>query len=218
MEIRYCLHAMFALSSGKTTIVIDPWNAEIGHPNPHVSADAVLVTHEHFDHNNLTLVGGAPRIVRGLTAEGKDWAKVDERIGPFHVVGVPAYHDAEQGKARGKITMMVIDADGVRVVHAADLGHTLSAQQVDALGRADILMLPVGGHYTCERAEIDAVIEQIRPRVVVPMHFKTLANADWPIGTLDDCLARWTGVKRVGATVTVTPSTLPASREIWAMV
>lgn len=218
MEIRYYLHSMFGLSSGGTTIVIDPWNDDIGHPKVNVSPDAVVISHEHFDHTNVPLCGGSPRVVRCLKNEGNEWAALDERVGPFRVTGVPTYHDAEQGKARGKNMVTIFETEGLRVVHLGDLGHPLSPEQVRAIGKVDLLMIPVGGHYTIGPAEADGVIAQVNPRVVVPMHFKTRANASWPIGTLDDFMKGRAGAKRRGATITVTPQSLPAAREIWALV
>lgn len=217
MELNYCGHATFCLTSGGTTITIDPFNDDIGYPKPDVSPTAVIISHEHFDHNNLGLVGGKPKVVRGLSDEGKAWAKLDERIGPFHVTGVPTYHDDEQGKARGKNTVTIYEAEGLRVVHLGDLGHLLSDEQVRAIGHADVLIIPVGGHYTIGPAEADKVIAQLRPRVVIPMHFKTKVNESWPIGTLDDYLKGKTA-KRMGASATVTKATLPAQQEIWALV
>jgi L-ascorbate metabolism protein UlaG (beta-lactamase superfamily) len=104
------------------------------------------------------------------------------------------------------------------VVHLGDLGHILDDAQVRAIGRVDVLLVPVGGHYTIGPAEAGRVIEQLAPRIAVPMHFKTEANASWPIGTLDDFLRGRPGVRRVGATFVVSPQTLPGQQEIWAPV
>lgn len=217
MELRYYGHAMFGLSVSGTTIVIDPFNDEIGYPRPAVSADAVVITHEHADHSNVGLVGGAPRVLRGLAQEGKTWARLDEHVGPVRMTGVATYHDDQQGSARGKNTVVIFEAEGLRVVHLGDLGHLLSDEQARAIGRADVLIIPVGGYYTIGPAEADTVIAQLEPRVVIPMHFKTEVNASWPIGTLDDYLKGKAGVTRMGPAVKMTRATLPARQEIWAM-
>jgi L-ascorbate metabolism protein UlaG (beta-lactamase superfamily) len=218
VELRYYGHAMFGIQVNGTTIVIDPWNEDIGYPKPKVSPTAVVISHEHFDHSNVSLCGGNPKIVRCLAQEGKTWAKVDEQIGPVHISGVATYHDDTQGSARGKNTVTIFEAEGLRVVHLGDLGHLLSDEQVRAIGRVDVLMIPVGGYYTIGPAEADRVIEQLQPRVVIPMHFKTEVNASWPIGTLDDFLKGKPRVRRMGASCTITRQALPAAREIWALV
>ncbi len=217
MELRYYGHSTFSLTAGGKTIVIDPFNDDIGHPKPKVSPDAVVISHEHFDHNNVGLVQGTPKVVRGLVDEGKTWAKVDERVGSVRVTGVATYHDDQQGAARGKNTVTIYEVEGLRIVHLGDLGHLLTDEQAHAIGKVDVLMIPVGGHFTIGPAEAGKVIAQLKPRVVIPMHFKTGVNASWPIGTLDDYLKGKTAAKRVGASVTITAQSLPRSQEIWAL-
>ncbi|MDR7419147.1 MAG: MBL fold metallo-hydrolase [Armatimonadota bacterium] len=218
MELRYHGHSMFSLVADGTTIVIDPWNEDIGHPTPVVAPDAIVVSHEHFDHNNVKLCRGTPKVIRCLAEEGKTWARVDERVGPVRITGVATYHDTEQGKARGKNTITIFEVEGLRIAHLGDLGHLLTDEQVRAVGRVDVLLIPVGGHYTIGPAEADAVIEQLAPKVVVPMHFKTEANASWPIGTLEEFLKGKTGVRRKGASVHLSAAAMPATREIWPLV
>jgi len=217
VELRYCGHSTFCLTSGGTTIVIDPFNDDIGYPKPQVSPAAVVISHEHSDHNNVGLVQGKPQVLRGLADEGKHWAKLHEHVGPVHITGVPTYHDTEQGKARGKNTITIYEVEGMRVVHLGDLGHLLTDEQQRAIGAPDVLMIPVGGHYTIGPAEADQVIDQLKPKVVIPMHFKTNVNASSPIGTLDDYL-RGKPTKRLGASATITKAALPAKQEIWALV
>ncbi len=217
MELRYYGHSTFGLTSGGKTIVIDPFNDDIGHPKPKVSPDAVVISHEHFDHNNVGLVGGHPKVIRCLGHEGKTWASIDERVGPVHITGLGCYHDTEEGGARGLNTILLFEVEGLRVVHLGDLGHLLTDEQARAIGKVDVLMIPVGGHFTIGPAEAGKVMAQLKPRVVIPMHFKTGVNASWPIGTLDDYLKGKTAAKRVGASVTITAQSLPRSQEIWAL-
>lgn len=217
MEIRYYGHAMFGLTADGTTIVIDPFNDDVGYPRPDVEPDAVVTSHEHSDHGSVDLIRGRPKVLRGLAQEGRTWAALDAHVGPMRVFGVPTYHDAMQGRARGKNAVAVLEAEGLRVAHLGDLGHVLTPEQVRAIGAVDVLMIPVGGHFTIGPAEADRVIAQLKPRVVIPMHFKTEVNPGWPIGTLEDFLKDKEAVKRVGTTITVTRAALPTEQEIWVL-
>jgi len=217
MKLTYYGHASFLLESDGTSILIDPFNEKCGYPFPHVSPTAVVVSHEHFDHNYVEIAGGSPRVIRGLRADGKEWADISERVGPVSLTTVKTYHDTAQGRERGRNAVFIFEAEGLRLVHAGDLGHTLSPDQVRAVGRADLLLIPVGGYYTIGPAEATAVVDQLHPRVVIPMHYKTEANRDWPIGPVDEFLRGKSGIRRLGRTITVSPETLPEGQEIWIL-
>jgi len=217
MKLTYFGHASFLLESDGTSILIDPFNEKCGYPFPNVSPTAVVVSHEHFDHNFVEVAKGSPRVIRGLRDGGKDWADVAERVGPVWLGTVKTYHDPAQGSERGRNAILIFEAEGLRLVHAGDLGHTLSQDQVKAVGRADVLLIPVGGYYTIGPKEADAVIGQLRPRIVVPMHYKTEVNKDWPIGPVDEFLRGKERVKRQDRSVPVTAAALPKDQEIWVL-
>lgn len=217
MRLTYHGHACFLLESGGTAVLIDPFNEKCGYPFPNVSPTAVTVSHEHFDHNYVEVAGGSPKVIRGLREGGQAWADVAGRVGPFRLSGVKTYHDTSQGSERGRNVMFVFEAEDLRLVHAGDLGHTLSGEQVAATGRADVLLLPVGGHYTIGPKDADTVVGQLRPRLVVPMHYKTEVNQDWPIGPVDEFLRGKERVRRQERTVSLSASALPAEREIWVL-
>lgn len=217
MKLTYFGHATFLLESEGTAILIDPFNEQVGYPFPNVSPAAVVVSHDHFDHSYIQMAKGSPRIIRGLKAGGKDWESVEERVGPFTLSTVRTYHDASQGSERGRNAMFKFDAEGLRIVHAGDLGHPLSDEQVKAAGRVDVLMIPVGGFYTIGPKEAETVVGQLKPRVVIPMHYKTDVNKDWPIGTADDFSGGKERTKRQDRTVTLTKDALPKDVEVWVL-
>jgi L-ascorbate metabolism protein UlaG (beta-lactamase superfamily) len=182
-------------------VVIDPFGERVGYEDPQLSADLVLITHEHADHNNAAAVGGKPVVVRGLDAEGKvvplrnvldrmpnqerpTWEPITENAQPrkmrsgheIVVSTIHAWHDDEQGTQRGATAMFAIDVDGVRIVHCGDLGQSkLSPAQLAALGRVDVLLIPVGGVFTLDGQNAAAIVRQVRPRIVIPLHYKTPA-------------------------------------------
>lgn len=217
MKLTYYGHASFLLESDGTSILIDPFNEQVGYPFPTVSPTAVVVSHDHFDHSHIQVAKGSPRIIRGLKSGGKDWETVEERVGPITLSIVRTYHDPSQGSERGRNAMFKFEGEGLRVVHSGDLGHTLSEDQAKAVGRVDVLMIPVGGYYTIGPKEAEAVAGQLRPRVVIPMHYKTDVNKDWPIGTVDDFLQGKERVKRQERSVTLSAATLPKDQEIWIL-
>lgn len=184
VEITWHGQSCFVMRTpGGTTVLMDPVAYEIGYKPPTVKADLVTISHEHPDHNNLKMVeiagvaAGGANVVRGLTKKG-DWAKVDQSVGDVRVTTVETFHDEVQGKKRGKNAAFVFDVTlprgKRRIVHLGDLGQQLDEKQLAALGKVDVLLVPVGGHYTIDAAGADKVIDAIGPRfVVVPMHYKT---------------------------------------------
>lgn len=215
MKITYLGHATFLLESGPTAVLIDPYNEKVGYPVPRLTPSVVLVSHEHGDHNHLAMAGGQPKVIRGL-ADGK-WQPIKEKVDGVAIASVPTYHDASQGKERGLNTVFIVEAEGLRVVHLGDLGHSLDDAAVGAIGRPDVLMIPVGGHYTIDAVQAREIVNRLKPAIVIPIHYKTEVNPTSPITTVDDFVAGFRASKQAGHVVSVGKGAVPASTEVWVM-
>lgn len=168
MQISWLGHSCFKIEAkangDSVTILIDPFEDSIGIPMPKIKADIVLITHEHFDHDNLAAVKGEPTVIKGAG---------EYEVKKVNVYGVPTYHDEQNGAERGPNTCFRLEAEGLIVVHLGDLGHILTEEQLEYLEGADILLIPVGGKYTIDAKKASEVVSQIEPRIVIPMHYKT---------------------------------------------
>lgn len=154
MRITWYGHACFGVESEGYRIVLDPYEKVRGYADPHLTANAVLCSHDHFDHNCRAAV------------------TVEPAASPFTVDTVATCHDDQGGKLRGKNTVHIMKAEGVTVVHLGDLGHRLTEAQAAPLRGCDVLLIPVGGTYTVDGAGAKAVAEALTPRIVVPMHYR----------------------------------------------
>jgi L-ascorbate metabolism protein UlaG (beta-lactamase superfamily) len=192
MKIKWLGHACFMITSDAgIRIITDPYatGGDIKYGKITESADIVAVSHDHFDHNNVAAVKGKPEVVREI-----GMAKVKG----IEFKGIPSYHDEAGGRQRGNNIMFCFAVDGIRVCHLGDLGHQLSDKQVAELGRIDILLIPVGGYYTIDAKVATQVCNQLKPKVIIPMHFKT-DKCDFPIAGVDDFLRGKEGVTRLEA-------------------
>jgi L-ascorbate metabolism protein UlaG (beta-lactamase superfamily) len=185
-------------SATGTRVVMDPIPAGLGYTLPtDLHADAVTVSHEHGDHNNVALVPGKPRILRGLTADKKGWVKVDEKVKDVSIRSVGVYHDEDKGAKRGLNTVFLFEVGGVRIAHLGDLGHLLTDQQLSAIGSVDVAMIPVGGFFTIDASQATRVIDQLRPRlIIIPIHYKTDVLTIKELATVDAFLAGKPNVRR----------------------
>ncbi len=200
--------ACFTLQVGDTRILLDPVPAKMGYFAGPFEADVVTVSHEHFDHNALTIVAGKPQVLRGLTADGKEWNPVKFENKDVKITSIPVYHDDVQGAKRGKNAMFLIETNDLRILHTGDLGHTLSAETIQQVGKVDVLLICVGGFYTLDSRGARTVIEQVKPRLVVPMHYKTDPKSELPIATDVDFLAGWKHIRRADANEFALPTDL----------
>lgn len=220
VTLRWYGHAMFLLTSPSgTTILMDPYG-DIGYPKPQfaVPIDAVTISHNHPDHDNATIAGEDARVIRGI--DGDDWVAVDEMIGDVRVRTFLAYHDDEKGLQRGQNSMFLFEVNGLRILHTGDLGHLLSQQQVNDIGRVDVLLIPVGGYFTIGAAEATQVVAQINPRIVVPMHYRTpdtrFAGSS-NLATAESFLAGKPVTHLDSTTLTIDPTALPQTTTIIVM-
>ena len=214
-RVQWFGQAFFQLtSSSGVRVVIDPFdNTFFSYPMPKgLTADVLLVTHEHKDHNNVGIIGGSPLVCRGPKGVGRF-----ERAG-VTVTGTAAFHDESRGAERGPDTIYSFALDGVRFCHVGDLGCLLTDEQIKNIGPVDVLLLPAGGFFTLDVAKLDKLVAQLNPRVVVPMHYKTRYTPKLPIATVDEFLRGKSNVKRLdSATFAVGKSDLPAQQEIWVL-
>lgn len=208
-------HSTFLLTSSQgTRVLLDPMPLNMGYnvaPIPGV--DAITVGHEHSDHNNVGLASGSPTVIRGLV--GGDWAKIEQRVKDIAIRNLPTFHDEKEGKERGKNSVFLFEVDGLRLVHLSDLGHLLSAEQVRALKPVDVLMIPVGGFYTIDATQASQVVEQLSPKIVLPMHYKTpRLRADWPGSGVEPFLSGKKVERPDTNTLSLSPATLPQATTV----
>ncbi|MDP2728416.1 MAG: MBL fold metallo-hydrolase [Dehalococcoidia bacterium] len=209
-SLRWLGHSTFLLTTASgTRILMDPIPESYGYNGLQLDGvEAVTITHEHLDHVNVGMAAGNPLVLRGLS--GGDWARIDRKVKDVTVRSVGSYHDDSRGSRLGKNAIFVFEADDMRIVHLGDLGQVLSQDQVSTLKPVDILLIPVGGFYTIDAARATQVVEQLTPRVVIPMHYKTpKLRPDWPGVGVEDFLAG-KKVQRAGSsTYVISKDTLP---------
>jgi L-ascorbate metabolism protein UlaG (beta-lactamase superfamily) len=217
VTIRWYGHAFLLVTSPQgVRIAMDPFG-EIGYPMPDVTAEIVTVSHEHSDHNNAGLIKGNPKVLRGLEMGGKHWTVVNHREKDVRIRAFPAYHDKEGGKKRGLNSIFLLEIADLRIAHMSDIGLIPSDQVFDALGRIDLLFVPVGGHFSIDAKEATQIVERLKPPVVIPIHYKTEATASWPIADEKAFLEGKPRVTQVGNQVSVSKENLPRQTEIWVM-
>jgi L-ascorbate metabolism protein UlaG (beta-lactamase superfamily) len=218
MHVEWYGQSAFRLTGGDTTVFIDPFGdvsalasrgLQFEYPAIEgVEADLLLITHEHRDHNGVEAIAGAPPVLRSTAG------RLESPVG--EVLAVASEHDEAAGTERGPNTIFRFELDGLAVCHFGDFGQReLRDEQAEALGSVDLLFLPVGGGPTIGAEGAAAIVERLRPRWVVPMHFRTPRISF--LDTAEAFLERSAAVHRVDTTAFET-SDLPAGDAPLAVV
>jgi L-ascorbate metabolism protein UlaG (beta-lactamase superfamily) len=208
MKVKWLGHASFLITSedGKK-IIMDPYTVARGiHYDPiNEAADVVTISHDHGDHNNDKAITGNPEVIKG---EGS------RNVKGIEFRGISSHHDDAQGSKRGNNTIFCFTIDGIRICHLGDLGHPLNDKQIADIGAVDMLFIPVGGHFTIDASQATALYQSLKPRVTIPMHYKT-PKSDYPIATVDEFLQGKENARKVNSSeVEYEKGTLPQKAEI----
>lgn len=190
------------IQGDKVTLITDPYD-EVGLEFPKASANIVTVSHEHFDHCAVGKVSGSPQVVKKVGST---------EISGVQITGFPTYHDTVKGAQRGTNTVFKIKMDAVTLCHLGDLGHTPSQAQVSEICPVDILFIPIGGVYTIDASGAKQVVDLMKPRIVIPMHYKVagLSLGIAPVTNFTKIMGQFTE-KPV---LEVTPQTLPKETSV----
>ena len=174
-------HAEFLIETESgVRIVTDPYDAGCGYPVRKTAADVALVSHHHHDHDAVENLTGEPRII--------DRAGSYTPEAGIKITAVTGFHDDAEGRKRGETLLFLIEAEGLRVVHLGDLGCALNEVQIQTLRDPDVLMIPVGGFYTINAKQARETAEQLGARIILPMHYRTEYNRNWPISGAEEFL------------------------------
>lgn len=211
MKIKFLGHASFLITSDKgIKIITDPYKpgcfgGGIKYSPITEEANIVTISHEHDDHNE-TNIKGNPSFVRKHGAQ---------EIGEIKINGVETYHDESGGKERGPNTIFNILIDGMNLVHLGDLGHTLSPDVAAKIGNVDVLIIPVGGYFTIDAKKAEDVISTLKPKVVIPMHFKT-DKCGFPIAPVEN-FTKGKDIRKIDDELEIKKENLPAETTIYVL-
>jgi L-ascorbate metabolism protein UlaG (beta-lactamase superfamily) len=205
--IRWHGHSCFEISN-TTTIVTDPHDGKsIGIPTPTVSADIILISHNHYDHNSVKTV---EKEGTKIITDGRK-----RTIENIIIKGFQSHHDKSQGEKRGENIMYKFVVDDVSFAHLGDLGHTLDEKTAECFEQIDIIFIPVGGTYTIDAVDAWNVVQKIKPKIIIPMHYK-FEGLSIPISTVDEFLEKSPfQILRVGNEIDIEKNELPEEPEVW---
>lgn len=179
MEISHIGHSCFKIVGKSLTVVIDPYNPKLGLKMPKLDADVLILTHDHFDHNYKEAIRGDYLL---LDSPG------EYEVRESFFQGITSFHDDKEGKEWGTNTIFTMEIDGIRLCHLGDLGTELNSEQIESMDGIDILLVPVGGTYTIDAKTAVKVINDVSPKIVIPMHYKTVGSTKDDIASLDKFL------------------------------
>lgn len=171
LTIKWHGHSCFSVTADGYTIVLDPFadGSVPGLPNLELNANRVLCSHQHSDHGCTDVV-----------------TVTEKENSPFNILKIDTFHDDAQGAKRGPNRIHILEAAGIRVVHFGDLGCMLTAEQIDLLKKADVVMIPIGGFYTINAEQAKEIVSLLGPKVVIPMHYRSDTFGYPVIGRLEE--------------------------------
>ena len=208
MDISWLGHSCFRIRGAQATIVADPYSPDLGYSLGKAAAGIVTISHQHPGHSYVQGIGGEPKVVAGPG---------EYEISGVLIIGMATFHDRQEGKEKGKNTVYLMEVDEVSICHLGDLGHVLTAAQVEEMEHVDVLLLPVGGVSTIDAPMAAEVVRQLEPKVVVPMHYKTeaLKRELEPVGGF----LKEMGLKEVTSQskLSLTRANLPPSTQVFLL-
>lgn len=190
MKITWLGHSCFLLEDSKGhKLLTDPFDDTIGYEVYKGSPDIVTISHQHFDHNYTKELMGNYKVINKIGMS---------TIYDIPIKGIPSYHDKNKGAKRGDNIIFTFTMDGYCVCHLGDLGHSLSNDDLSAIGSIDILFIPVGGNYTINGKEASQVTKKINPKIVIPMHYKT-SQVSLPLDGVEPFLMYMKNATKIGS-------------------
>ena len=218
MKIKWYGHACFRIEGDDTVVVTDPYTPEVAGLDPMNEPADVVVMSSATDrfHSDASMVPGDPKILNALQISGRGLVEVND----VAFEALPTMESLRHKETPDENAIYRFELEGISILHLGDLGNPLTDEQVALLrGRVDVLLALTGGPPTIELEDLQRAIGEIRPRVVIPMHYR-IPKLKLDILPLEAFTSRYPDavVTRVGATeVEFGPDTLPPTLRIYVL-
>ena len=213
MKVKWNGHASFTITAEDGTVLVtDPYDPSgyggvLTYTVVSDRTDAVLVSHDHADHNYVEGLSGSPEVIRS-----------SKEFKGIKIKAVETFHDESNGSERGKNMVFSMSVENIDICFSGDLGHQLSDEQIHAIGNVDILMVPVGGTFTLDAEGAAKLTADLKPAIVIPMHYRT-AKCNLPVGEVNsftDIMEKVTWLDK--SEIELTADDIPAhGTEVWVM-
>lgn len=189
MKLDYLGHSCFKIESNEFSIVFDPYapGSVPGLKDLNVSANLVLCSHKHGDHSCVEAV----KIKTSY-------------FNPYKIAQIKCYHDEVLGQKRGSNIIHVVENENLKIVHLGDLGHEIDDELMKELENTDVLLIPVGGHYTIDAATAKKIVDKMNPGCVIPMHYRSSKSGYDEIDVVDSFLSYFEEVEYLNESLIVT--------------
>jgi L-ascorbate metabolism protein UlaG (beta-lactamase superfamily) len=212
VKIEYIGHSCFRFTSEEGhKLLIDPFAGMDSKPVKLLDADVVLISHEHEDHNNIGMVKNQATIISGAGSY---------KIKGFDISGFLGIHGLSDSALCSLVVYFKFEIDQVNILHLSDIGCSLSDAEIKAFGEIDILLIPIGGYFTIDHAQAKLLIDRIKPRVTIPMHY-AVPGTDrnkFPVSDINSFINQYKQVKTIrSGEIEVNCDSLPENNEVWVM-
>jgi L-ascorbate metabolism protein UlaG (beta-lactamase superfamily) len=221
MKIKWYGHASFLITADNgTTIITDPYTPETAGYLPITDTPDVVIISSDNDtfHCRADLIPGNPLVINALKL-AQAGGHVTEKGIPFQAIAAMEaldhqYHDPDQNG------MYRFTVDGVSIGHLGDMGNALNEEQLQFFAGVDVLLALAGGHPTIRLDDLKVVIDRAQPKMVIPMHFRTLRYKPRNTFWIQSFLNYFTPEEvefACDVEINVTQSTLPVKTQVMVL-
>ncbi len=176
MDIRWYGHASFRLRPEVGPVVItDPYLPDlVGYGPIPDRADIVVISSTDDDgHCREDLVPGDHAVVDALDIARTGGSRTVAGLAVEAMEAMEYEHHTEH-EVPGQNAMYRFELDGIRIAHMGDVGNRLTEAQMAFFEDVDILLALTGDALTIKLPDLMEMIHRMRPKLVIPMHFRTL--------------------------------------------
>jgi L-ascorbate metabolism protein UlaG (beta-lactamase superfamily) len=209
VRITFIGHASFLIESPEGVRIVTDYNDYV---RPTVVPDIATMNHAHDTHFTDHPDPAIKYVLRGWGPSAEEPANWDVKYRDVRVRNVPTnIRNWTGGTERYGNSIFVFEIANLCIAHLGHLHHTLTQQQLDAIGRVDVVMAPVDGNYTLDLDGMMEVLTALKAQLVIPMHFFGWYTLD---RFLDRAKQGWAVERAEVPSVVVSASSLPKSPKV----
>ncbi len=222
MDITWLGHAAFKLTdTSGFSVITDPYTPEgVGYPPIKDSADLVIISSDDDEaHCRADLIAGTPAVVNALTV-AQSGGQAEAAGLTVRAIEAAEWKHHPEHEIPGQNGMYRFEMDSLKIAHMGDVGNPLTPAQQDFFADTDILLALAGGYLTIELPDLMKMIHRVRPKLVIPMHFRTLTYKPRNTMWIESFLAHFKEEDVDFAcdhTVTLGPSELPSDTRVMVL-